>query len=122
MQFQAMTKRVSVPDQFVEYLTSIGNIDEMINMGIMTEKVGSIVKAALADGPAESGAPPAREHAARRGSMKERAFRLFDQGRRPSDPEVKALGIKPNSVYRYYQNGKKLATTANLSAILDDKS
>ncbi|MDH4292294.1 MAG: hypothetical protein OEV56_06780, partial [Dehalococcoidia bacterium] len=50
---------------------------------------------------------PAREKAVRRDSMKERVFRLFDEGKRPGDPEVKALGIKPNSAYRYYQEWKK---------------
>lgn len=115
-------KHVSVPDQFIEYLTSIGNIEEMINMGIMTKKVGDIVKVALADVPAESGAPPAREHAAKRVSMKERAFRLFDQGRRPSDPEVRALGIKPNSAYRYYQIWKTACSHSQSRCDLADES
>ena len=113
---------VTVPDQFVEYLASIGNIEEMINMGIMTKKVGDIVKVALADVPAESGAPPAREHAAKRVSMKERAFRLFDQGRRPSDPEVRALGIKPNSAYRYYQIWKTACSHSQSRCDLADEA
>jgi len=36
-------------------------------------------------------------------SKKSKAFELFDQGLRPSSPEVKALGLKPKSVYNYYQ-------------------
>lgn len=40
-------------------------------------------------------------------TAKELAFALFDQGKRPSDPEVKALGIKPKSTYTYYQRWKK---------------
>lgn len=40
-------------------------------------------------------------------TAKELAFALFDQGKRPSDPEVKALGIKPRSTYTYYQRWKK---------------
>jgi len=104
---QGFDKEVDVPDQLADYLRSIGSIDEMIAVGIMAEKVGKIVKAALAHVPAESGAPPSREHAARRGSKKEAAFRLFDQGRRPSDPEVRTLGIKPSSAYRYFQEWKK---------------
>lgn len=35
-------------------------------------------------------------------SKKEQAFTLFDQGRRPSDPEVKELGIKADTLYRYF--------------------
>ncbi len=29
-------------------------------------------------------------------------FELFDQGKRPSDPEVKALGLKRKSTYNYF--------------------
>jgi hypothetical protein len=106
---QGSKKTVDVPDQFAEYLKSIGSVDEMIAMGIMAEKVGKIVKAALGEVEGKHGAPPAREKAVRRGSLKERVFQLFDQGRRPSDPEVRELGIKPNSAYRYYQQWKKAA-------------
>ena len=104
---QGFEDEVDVPDKFVEYLKSIGSIDEMVNMGVMTEKVGNIVKAAIGEVEAKRRTSPAREKTGRRDSMKERAFRLFDEGKRPSDPEVKALGIKPNSAYRYYQRWKK---------------
>jgi hypothetical protein len=42
------------------------------------------------------------------GTKKGLAFLLFDQGKRPSDPEVKALGLKPKSTYTYFQEHKKL--------------
>jgi len=41
-------------------------------------------------------------------TAKELAFALFDQGRRPSDLEVKALGLKSKTTYDYYQRWKKL--------------
>ena len=104
---QGFEREVDVPDQFAEYLKSIGSTDEMIALGIMAEKVGRIVKAALGDVEAKGETPPARDKAVRRGSTKERAFRLFDQDKRPSDPEVRALGIKPTTAYRYYQQWKK---------------
>ena len=104
---QGFEEEVDVPDKFVEYLKSIGSIDEMVGMGVMTEKVGNIVKAALGELGVKRKIPPAREKVGRRDSMKERAFRLFDEDKRPADPEVKALGIKPNSAYRYYQDWKK---------------
>lgn len=104
---QGFEKEADVPDQFAEYLKSIGSIDEMIALGIMAEKVGRIVKAALGDVEAKRETPPARDKAVKRGSTKERAFRLFDQDKRPSDPEVRALGIKPTTAYRYYQQWKK---------------
>lgn len=40
-------------------------------------------------------------------SAKELAFTLFDEGKRPSDPEVKALGVKRRSTYAYFQDWKK---------------
>lgn len=104
---EGFENEVDVPEQFAEYLKSIGSIDEMIAVGIMAEKVGKIVKAALGEVEAKREAPPAKEQTGRRGSMKERALRLFDQGRRPSDPELGALGIKPNTAYRYYQQWKR---------------
>ena len=104
---QGFEEEVDVPDKFVEYLKNIGSIDKMVDMGVMTEKVGNIVKAALGELQVKRIIPPAREKAGRRDSMKGRAFWLFDEGKRPGDPEVKALGIKPNSAYRYYQDWKK---------------
>jgi len=104
---QGFEGEVDVPDKFAEYLKSIGSMDKMIDMGVMTGKVGNIVKAALDELEVKHKILPAREKAVRRDSMKERVFRLFDKGKRPGDPEVKALGIKPNSAYRYYQEWKK---------------
>ena len=40
-------------------------------------------------------------------SRRQRAFILFDQGLRPSDPQVKALGLSPHSTYNYFQMWKK---------------
>jgi len=113
---------VEVPDEFAGYLKSVGSTDEMVRMGIMTEKVGNIVKAALAELETKRKRLPAAETTGRRNSIKGKAFQLFDVGKRPGDPEVKALGLKPNTAYRYYQEWKKLAATANLSAVPGDKS
>jgi hypothetical protein len=104
---QGFAGEVDVPDKFARYLKSIGSMDKMIEMGVMTEKLGNIVKAAVGELEAKRKIPPATGKAVRRDSKKERAFRLFDEGKRPSDPEVKALGLKPSTVYRYYQEWKK---------------
>lgn len=40
-------------------------------------------------------------------SRKDEAFRLFDDGKKPSDPEVKALGLSAKTRYNYYQEYKK---------------
>jgi hypothetical protein len=98
---------VHVPDRFGEFLKSIGSLDKMVDMSVMTEKVGNIVKAAVGEMEAQHEILPAREKAVRRDSMKKRMFGLFDEGKRPGDPEVKALGLKPNSTYRYYQEWKR---------------
>jgi hypothetical protein len=88
----------------------------------MTEKVGNIVKAALAELEKKLKRLPAAETTGRRNSIKEKVFQFFDEGKRPGDPEVKALGLKPNTSYRYYQEWKKLAATASSSVIPGDKS
>jgi len=100
-------EEVDAPDEFAKYLNGIGSIDEMVGMGIMTEKVGNIIRAALSEMEVERRAPTGVRTAEKRGSKKESAFRLFDEGKRPSDPEVKALSIKPTTVYRYHQAWKK---------------
>jgi len=41
------------------------------------------------------------------------AFELFDQGKRPSNPEVKALGLKTKTTYNYFQDWKKLGETTS---------
>jgi hypothetical protein len=40
-------------------------------------------------------------------SKKDEAFRLFDEGKRPGDPEVKSLGLSAKTRYNYYQEYKK---------------
>ncbi len=44
-------------------------------------------------------------------TRRELAFALFDQEKRPSAPEVKALGLKPKTRYNYFQEWKKLRET-----------
>jgi hypothetical protein len=104
---EGFEEEVEIPIQFAEYLEHIGSIDGMVDMGIMGKKVGTIVQTALAELEAKRKTPPATEKAGRRDSIKERAYQLFDEGKRPSDPEVKALGIKPKTAYRYHQEWKK---------------
>ena len=104
---EGFEEEVEIPTQFAEYLERIGSIHEMVGMGVMTEKVGNIITAALGELEVRHKISQTREKARRKDSMKQRVFGLFDEGKRPSDSEVKALGIKPNTVYRYYQDWKK---------------
>jgi len=104
---EGFAEEVEIPTQFAEYLERIGSIDEMVGVGIMTKKVGNIVKAALSELEVKRKISPAREKGRRRDSVKERTFHLFDEDKRPGDAEVKSLGIKPNTAYRYYQEWKK---------------
>jgi len=106
-EIEGFAEEVEIPTQFAEYLERIGSIDEMVGMGIMTKKVGNIVKAALGELEVKRKISPTREKGRRRDSVKERVFHLFDEGKRPGDAEVKSLGIKPNTAYRYYQEWKK---------------
>lgn len=98
---------ITIPNAFADYLRTIGTIDKMINMNILTEKVASIVKSELNELEQECRVPSSRRSMRQRDTKKAKAYQLFDKGRRPSDPEVKALGIKPSSAYRYFQAWKR---------------
>lgn len=40
-------------------------------------------------------------------SKKDKAFELFDEGKNPSSPEVKALKLKGSTKYNYYSEWLK---------------
>jgi len=111
-------EEVTIDDRFASYLKDIGSIDEMIKRGILSEKVGNIVKRELEklkgasskeqETPVVQEASPQKAKILRKDTLKAKAFRLFDEGKRPSDLEVKALKIKPGVLYGYYQEWKKL--------------
>ena len=45
-------------------------------------------------------------------NKKNKAFALFNQGFRPGDQEVKALGLKPKTSYNYFQLWKQSSIMA----------
>jgi len=96
-------QEVIIPDNFASYLREIGEIDHIVNMGIITEKVAGIVKNEL-----QSEQTLLEGKIERRDTKKAKAFLLFNEGKRPGDPKVKNLGIKPKTAYRYYQDWKKV--------------
>lgn len=99
--------KIAIPNSFAGYLKTIGTIDRMVDVDIMSKKVASIVIAELNGLKMEQEIPSPEGKVKREDTRKARAFQLFSQGKRPSDPEVKGLGIKPGSAYRYYQAWKK---------------
>ena len=50
---------------------------------------------------------------------KELAFDLFDQGMKPSAPELKALGTQNKSLYTYFQDWKKVRNV-NTTTTIDE--
>lgn len=109
-QVQGYEDQVKIPDKFALYLRSIGGIDGMVSVGIIAEWVADVVKAELADLKENLRTLPPRVTAADKNTLKAKAFHLYSQARRPSDPEVKGLDIKPETAYRYYQEWKKPVT------------
>ena len=79
----------------------------MVSMKILTEKIVSIVKAELNGLKIGQDLLPVKGKVRRGDTKKAKAFDLFNQGKRPGNPEVKFLGIKPQTVYRYYQEWKR---------------
>jgi len=96
-------EEVDIPDKFADYLKNIGSID-----GLLDEKIGSIVRSELSEFKVEQEVSPQKDKIERKDTGKARAFRLFDEGKRPSDREVKSLKIKSKILYRYYQEWKKI--------------
>ena len=104
---EGFEEEIEVPTKFAEYLESIGSIDGMVRIGIITETIASIIKAELAKTEKGQSALSVRGTPKNKDTLKAKAFQLFSHGRKPSDSEVKALSIKPNTAYRYYQQWKK---------------
>jgi len=69
-------------------------------MGIITQKVASIVKSELGELEVEQKNKPSEEKGG--DSKKAKAFQLFGQGKGPSSPEVKALGLHKSTRFKYY--------------------
>lgn len=95
-------EEVTIPDSFAGYLKNIGNIDQMVSMGIITEKVGSIVKSELGELKIEHEASPLEDRIKQKGTKKAKAFQLFSEGKDPTSPEVKALGMHKSTRFKYY--------------------
>ena len=98
---------ITIPNAFADYLRAIGTIDQMISMNMLTKTVADIVKSELIGLAQICEVSSSEERVTRQDTKKARVYQLFDRGKRPGDPEVKALGIKPNTVYRYRQAWKK---------------
>ena len=95
-------EEVNIPDNFASYLRRIGSIDEMVNMGIVTEKVASVAKSELGELESEHEASPLEDRIKRKGTKKAKAFQLFNEGKGPASPEVKALGMHKSTRFKYY--------------------
>ena len=86
-----------IPISFERYCRSLGSVEKMKEVQIIKERTAEIL---------EPLRPISINHK-ESNSKKAKAFELFGEGKRPSDSEVKTLGIKPNSAYRYYQDWKR---------------
>ena len=99
-------EEISIPDTFSKYLKAIGSWQGLMGKGIISSKVGEVVASAMERSTKELSSPETPKLS--KGTKKARAFQLFDEGKRPGDPKVKSLGIKPETAYRYYQGWKKI--------------
>lgn len=86
-----------IPTSFERYCRSLGSVEKMNEVQIIDERTAEILE------PLRPLSISKKEGT----SNKAKAFLLFSQSKRPSDPEVKILGIKAESAYRYYQAWKK---------------
>ena len=109
-----LDNEITIPNSFSNYLQAVGTVDKMVGMGIMTEKVAGIVKSELNELGQERVVPFSERGMQRQDTRKRKAYQLFDEGKRPGDPEVKALKIKPDTAYRYFQSWKKTRNCSDL--------
>ena len=86
-----------IPISFERYCRSLGSVKKMEELGIIKKRTAEIL---------ELPQPIINQKESK--SKKAQAFALFRKGKRPGDSEVKTLGIKPESAYRYFQDWKKL--------------
>ena len=99
-------EEISIPDTFSKYLKAIGSWQGLMEKGIISSKVGEVVARAMERSTKELPSPETPKLS--KGTKKARVFQLFNEGKRPGDPTVKSLGIKPETAYRYYQDWKKI--------------
>ena len=99
---------INIPDEFSDYLRRIGSIDSMVDMGILTRKTADIAKSESGELEVQRKAWLPEEKG--RDTKKAKAFQLFGQGKGPSSPEVKALGLHKSTRFKYY---KRYMTTHN---------
>jgi len=95
-------EEVTIPDSIASYLKNIGNIDQLVSMGIITEKIASVAKNEVGEPKAADRALSLEGDSVRKDSKKAKAFELFSQGKRPSSPEVKTLGLHKSTRFKYY--------------------
>ena len=95
-------EEVNIPDSFASYLRDIGNFDKLLSKANATEKVASIVRAELRELKVEHEALSPEGKTIRKDSKKEKAFRLFREGKGPTSPEIKALRLHKSTPFKYY--------------------
>jgi len=104
-------EEVAIPDSFAGYLRNIGSIGEMAKLGVMAEKVLGIAKSEIDKLKIEHEASVLEEKAKGKYTKKEKAFQLFSEGKGPSSPEVKALGLHKSTRFKYFNQYQVLHKT-----------
>jgi len=104
-------EEVTIPDSFAGYLRNMGSIGEMAKLGVLAEKVLGITKSEMDKLKIEQEASVLEEKAKGKDTKKEKAFQLFSEGKGPSDPEVKALGLHKSTRFKYFNQYQALRKT-----------
>lgn len=96
-------EEVTIPDSFASYLRDCGSIDEVLDKGSVNDKIANIVKTELGKLTVERKLSTLEEKVKRKDTKKEQAFELFRQGKGPTSPEVKALGMHKSTRFKYHK-------------------
>ena len=108
-QVEGFEDEICLPSTFTNYIKQMGNIDKMVEVGIVPTKAAGIVKNKLEqlDAAKKSSSTtnePSTSSAAITGKItkKKLAYQLFKQEKVPTSPEVKALGLHKSTRCKYY--------------------
>ena len=113
-QVEGFEDEIWLPSKFANYIKQLGNIDKMIDVGIILKKAADITKRKIEQLDSVKTSSIITQvlsaQAATTGKITKKvtAYQLFGQGKGPSSPEVKALGLHKSTRYKYYAQFLKL--------------
>lgn len=101
---------VPIHDYFLRFLRDTcqenGLVKGLLAFGLIDKQIAKIVEAKTNESSqprSEQEPSPLEDKIKRRDTKKARAFQLFSEGKGPTSPELKALGMHKSTPFKYYK-------------------